>query len=135
MNTVLPRSEQGTNSEPPSLSLPRCRMIRASRDFERLKRDGQRLVRGCLIVNWSAAPGQAWSRVGLIASRRVGPAIVRNRARRLLRETFRLHQLEFVQPVDLILIARGSIAGKSRADVDRDFIRALRGGHLLKPGA
>lgn len=107
-------------------------MLRAARDFRRLKDEGQRLVRGCLIVNWALSADCAVSRVGLITSRRIGPATVRNRARRLLRETFRLHQRDLSVPVDMILIARGSIAGKTREDVDRDFLRALRGGRLLK---
>jgi ribonuclease P protein component len=69
--------------------------------------------------------------LGVITSRRIGGAVVRNRARRLLRESFRLHQHDLAAPVDLVLVARPSIAGKGFAAVERDFMTTLRKGRLL----
>jgi ribonuclease P protein component len=57
--------------------------------------------------------------------------VIRNRARRLLRESFRLHQNELAGPVDLVLVARPSIAGKDFAFVERDYLTALRRAGLL----
>ena len=54
------------------------------------------------------------------------------RARRLLREAFRLHQLELAQPLDLVLVARPSIVGKKFSVVEKDFLAALHQGQLLK---
>jgi len=65
----------------------------------------------------------------------VGNAVVRNRARRLLRESFRRHQNELRRPVDLVLVARPSIAGKSLAEVERHFLTAARKAGLLKEPA
>ena len=58
---------------------------------------------------------------------------MRNRARRLLRETFRLHQRDLAPPVDLVLVARPSIVGKGFAEVEKDFLTTLRKARLLKP--
>ncbi len=49
-----------------------------------------------------------------------------------LSETFRLHQHDLRQPVTIVLVARSSILGKQRADVERDFLSALRRAKLLK---
>ena len=90
------------------------------------------MVNGCLIANWKRTSANAFPRLGVITSGKIGGAVVRSRARRLLRESFRLHQHELAQPVDLVLVARASIAGKSFAAVERDFLTALRKARLLK---
>jgi ribonuclease P protein component len=51
----------------------------------------------------------------------------------LLRESFRQHQHELSQPVELVLVARNSIAGRGFAGVEKDFLAALRRANLLKP--
>ncbi len=58
--------------------------------------------------------------------------MVRSRARRLMRESFRLHQHDFERPVDLVLVGRPSIAGKKFSEVERDFLEAMRRSKLLK---
>src|SRR5256714_15124931 len=111
---------------PGRLSFGRGARIKQGRDFMRVRQNGERLVTGCLIANWQRLPAGAASRLGVITSSKIGGAVVRNRARRLLRETFRLHQRELAQPVDLVLIARQSIAQKAFAGVEKDFLTTLR---------
>ena len=118
-------------SRPPRLRLRREQRVRQSRDFLRAKTAGQRLAVGCLALNWLEA-GATATRLGVITSRKIGPAVVRTRARRLLREAFRLHQHELARPADIVLVARLSIDGKSFADVERDYLTALRRAKLLK---
>lgn len=119
----------------PSLGLPRQRRIKQGRDFARAKTQGKRVHSGCLIANWLTLPAGSPTRLGVITARKVGGAVARTRARRLLREAFRLHQLELAQPVDLVLVAQPSIAGKTFFDVERDFLAALRKARLLKEPA
>jgi ribonuclease P protein component len=116
----------------PSLGLPRERRIKQGRDFARAKTQGKRVSSGCLIANWLTLPAGSPTRLGVITARKVGGAVARTRARRLLREAFRLHQLKLTQPVDLVLVAQPSIAGKAFVDVERDFLSALRRARLLR---
>jgi ribonuclease P protein component len=70
------------------------------------------------------------SRFGFTASRRVGNAVQRNRARRLLRESVRL-QLETIEPGwDLVFIARPAIVNKSFRQVDEACKRLLKKARL-----
>jgi ribonuclease P protein component len=116
----------------PRLRFARTARIKQGRDFARVRRAGERLVNGCLIANWQRLPSGAASRLGVITAGRIGDAVVRNRARRLMRETFRLHQRELAAPVDLVLVARPSIVGKGFADVEKDFLTTLKRARLLK---
>ena len=113
------------------LRLRREQRIRHSGDFLRTKNLGQRLAVGCLALNWMDAVGGT-ARLGVITSKKIGSAVARARARRLLRESFRLHQHEVVRPVEVVLVARLSISGKPFSVVEQDFLTALRRAKLLK---
>jgi ribonuclease P protein component len=114
-----------------SLRLPHERRMKNGQDFTRARTEGRRLAVGCLVLNWVDALSEQ-TRVGVITSKRIGGAAVRTRARRLLRESFRLNQHRLARPVDLVLVARQSIVEKGFADVERDFVTALRRAELLK---
>lgn len=121
---------------PASLGLPRDRRIKHRRDFQRAKVQGRRLAQGCLVLNWLPLDQGSSSRLGVITAKSVGNAVARNRARRLLRECFRLHQRELASPLDVILVARASIAGRTLGQVQKDYLSALRRAALLRdPGA
>jgi ribonuclease P protein component len=119
-------------AQSPRLPFRRAQRLKQNRDFARVRSTGQRLVNGCLIANWSALPPGATARLGVVTSGKLGNAVVRSRARRLLRECFRLHQHELAQPVELVLVARASIVGRGLAEVEKDFLTVARKASLLK---
>jgi ribonuclease P protein component len=70
------------------------------------------------------APGEGPARAALVASRRVGGAVARNRARRLLREAWRVLAPGVEEGHDLVLVARGPF-GRARAPELIEEIEAL----------
>ena len=114
------------------LRFGRSLRIKRGRDFASIRQEGQRLTIGCLVANWRRVTPPAQSRLGVITSSRIGGSVIRNRARRLLRESYRLHQNRITCPVDLVLIARASIVGKSFFEVEKDLLTVLRKAGLLK---
>ncbi|MBI5386375.1 MAG: ribonuclease P protein component [Verrucomicrobia bacterium] len=113
------------------LRLSRACRLKQGRDFTRLKTQGRRLVCGCLILNWLPSGGDLPCRLGVVTGRKIGGAVVRSRARRLLREVWRRNQRRFAQPLDVVLVARQSIAEMKLADVEGDYLTALRRARLL----
>ena len=117
----------------PRLVLPAANRIKQGRDFLQAKTHGRRLIQGCLILNWLPRPVGSNTRLGVITTKKLGNAVVRARARRLLRECYRRHQHGLVQPADLILIARSSLVGRKLAGVEKDFMIALQRASLWRP--
>ena len=79
--------------------------LRRRSDFRRVYERRCSASDGWLIV-YGCANGLPYTRLGLSVSRKVGPAVHRNRLRRLYREAFRLSRAELPVGVDLILIPR-----------------------------
>ena len=76
---------------------------------------------------WLRVAPDAARRVGVVTSRRtLRTAVARNRARRLLRETFRLQRVHLRPDADVVLVARGRIADVRRPAVDDDFRAVCR---------
>ena len=116
---------------PKRLTFGRHQRIKQGRDFARLRQKGKRLVHGCMIANWLTADPASKSRLGVVVSAKVGNSVKRSRVRRLLRETFRQHQHQLTEAIDLVLVARPSIASKGFAEVEQDFLATLRKARLL----
>ncbi len=111
-------------------TLPSSLRIQHRRDFTRLKQSGSRRTRQGLVLNWVELPADSKPRLGLITTRKLGPAVVRNRCRRLLREAFRLNR-PLLRPAELVLVARGALVGKSFAAVQAEYLALLRDAGLI----
>ncbi|WP_081426116.1 ribonuclease P protein component [Sorangium cellulosum] len=129
-----------------SASFPRVRRIRKRADFVRIQNGGHRVTTRHLLILVAAptaatprgaarrgkersaalsesgaaaappSPGAA-SRLGLVASRKVGGAVARNRAKRLLREAFRKFPELFPDHVDIVVILRTGAGSLGLEDV------------------
>ena len=81
------------------------------------------------------APGEPPLRIGLTASRKVGNAVVRNRARRRLREAARLILPAHAAPGhDFVLVARKDTADRPWTDLLGDLTAALKRLGLWRDG-
>jgi len=88
-------------------------------------RAGQRLE-GPLFQLVAAENGGSHHRLGLTVSRKVGAATARNRAKRLLRESFRRHLFECDVSFDIVVVPKRELLERSQAEVDREYEDRLR---------
>ena len=81
--------------------------IRHRNDFRRIQETGRKIhTKGFLIA---ILPSDRL-RLGVTVSSRVGNSVRRNRIKRLVRETFRLHRDLFPETGDVVVIARSDCA-------------------------
>lgn len=96
--------------------------LRSSQDIQAVFRGPDKRAGRLLVVHARLRPDAATTRVAVIASRRVGTAVARNRAKRLLREAVR--QQAWRPGLDVVLVARGPAASASLAEVMSDLSAA-----------
>jgi ribonuclease P protein component len=110
---------------PVSLSMRRRHRLKKSAEFQRV-RALKRSWAHPLLVLYVAANDLDETRVGISVSRRIGKAVARNRAKRLIREAVRgfLPSLRVGQ--DLVFLARPSMAEATYHQVLEAVERLLR---------
>jgi len=109
----------------PDVSLGKSRRLTATKDFAETYAQGRSLA-GRYMVLWVRTGGGASLRLGVVASRVIGDAVRRNRAKRRLREAWRLNRHCWSAPVDVVLVARRSILGAAWEDVVAELVRLAR---------
>ena len=66
------------------------------------------------------------NRTGFLASKKVGNSVRRNRARRLIKESYRRFRDDIPTGYDIVIIARNTITDRSFSEVDRSLRNAFR---------
>ena len=66
------------------------------------------------------------NRVGITVSKKIGKAVVRNRAKRRLREVYRINSANILQGYDFVLVARGRTAECPYEKLFADFVQAAK---------
>ncbi len=95
-------------------------------EFDAVFAGGRKVVRPSVVV-FALTRGESAdrSRIGLVTSRRVGKATVRNRRRRQVRELFRLNRGLLTQPMDLVVVFRQRLEVVKFSDLQRDLLGAF----------
>ena len=120
-------------ADQPTFRFPAARRLQLSRDFARVRSEGRAVRGGLLIVGVLPVIEEVAFRVGLVTSKRVGGAVVRNRVRRRLREIVRRHQHALRSGIWLVVIARPAAASASSAALEDEWLRLLRRASILRP--
>ena len=88
--------------------LPRSHRLHLKRDFQRIIQSGTRYEQSGLVLWSDISRTTGPARFAVVVSKKLGPAVVRNRTKRILREAFRTSQVRLKPGVDIIVKPRYS---------------------------
>ncbi len=107
------------------------RRLKKNNDFRLVYRHGTFEVnRYCVIYKMPVAKQK--TRIGFVTGKKVGCAVERNRAKRLMREVYRLHQHEIREGYDIVMVARRSLHNANYNQVEKPIIKLFKRSKLLK---
>lgn len=108
------------------MGIPTAKRLRTQRDFHQVRTEGKRAQCGPFILQWRKRGAQegSESRLGVIASKRVGNAVKRNRGKRLMREIFRTNEVELPAAVDIVIVLRAGYDQFSFGELEARFRKA-----------
>jgi ribonuclease P protein component len=102
------------------MGLPRPLRLARSEDFARVRAAGQ-TFRGRLLLLNVVPNGLSYNRYGIVTSKKLGGAVVRNRVRRLFREAVRATNSRLTGGWDIVLVAHPSAATQPASEIQRAF--------------
>ena len=105
-------------------------VLRRKEDFSALYRKGKSVPDRYVVIIFKKNHLQ-YNRISFLASKKVGNSVQRNRARRLMKESFRHICNNIKVGFDIIIIARNSINGRKYEEVDRSIKSAVKKAKLI----
>lgn len=111
----------GSGNRAPS----RANRVRKRAEYLEVQSGGLRVSADCLVFVVLRRPAGSPVRLGITASRKIGGAVQRSRARRLIREGFRAVFSELPQGLDIVVIVRRPLGERKLDSVLAEWKRAL----------
>ncbi|WP_094602729.1 Ribonuclease P protein component [Sporomusa silvacetica DSM 10669] len=111
-------------------TLPKMGRLCQNRSFQTVYRSGKSYANKYLVLY--VLPNRSVNRrIGFAAGKRLGPAVVRNRLKRLLREAYRHQQEMIITGVDLVIVARQPLLKVGKDQIVKAFIELCAKAKIL----
>ena len=111
--------------------MKRAVTLKENHEFRRLYQKGASAVSGPMVI-YCRRNKLGHNRLGITVSVKLGGAVVRNRARRRLREVYRLNSPKLRQGYDIILVARSRTVTAKWPELNSMFLKCCRKLDLLE---
>ncbi|MDF1515613.1 MAG: ribonuclease P protein component, partial [Anaerolineae bacterium] len=112
-------------------SWPKKKRLRRSGEFKAVWSGGQSWAHALFVV-WANPNNLNYSRIGIVASRKVGNAVARNRSRRLIREAARRLYSKIYSGWDLVIVARSALLSVREPEVEDALRTTLQRAKLYR---
>jgi ribonuclease P protein component len=112
---------------------PKASRLTRSAEFALVKKEGKSWTGKHLTLGILRRANESITRLGIVTTRRLGHAVIRNRVRRRLREVFRLNQNRLISGLWIVTVARVSAGEATFQQLERDWLRLADRASILAP--
>ncbi len=116
---------------------PKYERIKTNVEFKRVYQEGRSYRDKYFVIYVRTVlkeDSQPYIRIGLTISKKVGNAIVRNRLKRLVRETYRLNKNRLTKGVEIVLVAFPQAANLDYMKVKESIMGLFRKAQIVNEG-
>ncbi len=99
--------------------------LKKSREFSYVYRNGEKWVGRYVVILYVKNPLPG-SRIGIVVSKKVGTAVVRNKIKRRLKEIIRLNQDRIPEGLDIVIVAKSKAKVVSFWDLMDDLLKGFK---------
>jgi ribonuclease P protein component len=114
-------------------SFSKAKRLRRTEEFTAVKFQGKTYRGSLLILGVLVQKDEKAFRVGLITTKRLGGAVVRNLVRRRLRDVVRKEQSRLLAGFWIVLVARSAAARASYRELKDEWLRLAERASILAP--
>jgi ribonuclease P protein component len=121
------------SSTAPRLLFPKTQRLILTSQFARVRSEGESIRGRTLILGFLRTEGPNCSQAGVVTSKRIGGAVVRNRVRRRVRDIIRTEQGRLRKGYWFVVIARPPAARASYRALKDEWLRLAERASILAP--
>lgn len=105
--------------------------LQSNRDFQKVYKSGKSFANKYLVM-YVLENGTDNNRLGISVSKKVGNSVIRHRVKRLIKESYRLHEGIFNSGLDIVIIARQSAATVGYYEVESALLHLAKLHEMIK---
>lgn len=106
--------------------------IKKNKEFQHIFKKGRSFANRQLVIYYMFVPKQTHFRVGISVGKRIGNAVIRNRIKRYIRESFINLQSDIKPNVNIIIVARQPTKELGYKEIKSSLLHLLRKQKLLR---
>lgn len=115
----------GSTPSSRACAFPKQARVRKRREFLQIQNAGRRVATRHFLIVY-ACSGDGPPRLGITVTKKIGNAVVRNRIKRAVRETFRTHAASLRRGASMVVIARDGSHQLGANGTAAELLPALR---------
>ena len=105
--------------------------LRKNQQFQFVYKNGKSYANKYMVM-YVKKNGLEINRLGISVSKKVGNSVVRHRVKRLIKESYRLHENVFNSGLDIVIIARNNCAQASYEEVESALLHLAKLHEIIK---